>query len=166
MFFIIWGWRGRESEAGRGRFHCPQCETEQPYRLMSVATWFTLYFIPLFVTERHGEYVGCKRCGGKFIKDVLDLKLPTTADRLIESIRADLGNGTPVEMARTKLENDGLGTDAAEELVAAAVGKSDLRHCSPCNLGYLATTQRCSACGTALGTGGKPRRVMGRLIEE
>ncbi len=165
MFFVIWGRRGRESEVGRGRFYCPECDSEQPYRLVSVSTWFTLYFIPVFVTERHGQYVHCKRCRGKFDEVVLEQRPRSRAQQLIEATHTDLAAGTPLEMARTKLVNRGLDSHAAEELVAAASGH-DIARCRPCELHYLAGTRRCSACGNDLATGDKPRRVVGRLVED
>ena len=165
MFFLIWGWRGREVEVGKGRFQCPQCDGERSYRLVSVATYFTLYFVPLFATERHGEYVACKGgCGGKFVKEILSLKIPTRTERVVAGIRADLDAGMPTEMARTKLENEGLGFDAADELVAAAAGP-DTNHCSVCKMTYAPTIAHCLVCGGKLGSAAKPARLA-RLIED
>ncbi len=63
---IIWGSRGREIEQASGQFYCPQCESEQRYRHLRLATYFTLYFIPLFETAHHGDYIKCGQCNGQF----------------------------------------------------------------------------------------------------
>lgn len=72
MFFIVWGWRGREKEIGAGQFFCPDCGTERPYRLVAVNNWFTLYWIPLFKTSELGEFVECGNCKSTFNKRVLE----------------------------------------------------------------------------------------------
>lgn len=148
---IIWGSTGREIEQERGEFHCPQCEGPQGYKRMRVATYFTLYFIPLFETQHHGDYIGCLRCSGQFRPEVLDYRAPSAAERIVESIRADLESGTPLQMARTKLTNNGVDAAMAEQLVEAAAG-SDHQTCTACKLTFVPEVKRCSACGGALTT--------------
>ncbi|MBN9522750.1 zinc-ribbon domain-containing protein [bacterium] len=149
---IIWGSRGREIEQRSGQFHCPQCDNEQEYRLYRVATYFTLYFIPLFETEHHGNYVKCGGCRGQYKPEVLDYKPPSAAERMILSVRADLESGTPVEMTRTKLVNAGLQENTADEVVALAAGDDRLR-CAACNLSFVRSVPRCAACGGGLSGG-------------
>lgn len=72
MFFIIWGWRGREKTIGNGEFYCPDCGAYRGYRLVAVTRWFTLYWIPLFKTKDLGEYVECQSCKSTFNDRVLE----------------------------------------------------------------------------------------------
>ena len=67
---IIWGWTGREIVQGSGQFHCPQCRGQREYHLVRVATYFTLYFIPLFETQHHGDYLKCLTCQQTFMPNV------------------------------------------------------------------------------------------------
>ncbi|MBU2981841.1 TerB family tellurite resistance protein [Lentibacter algarum] len=71
MFFIVWGWRGRQKEIGNGEFYCPDCGDYRGYRLIAVTRWFTLYWIPLFKTKELGEFVECGSCQGTFNEGVL-----------------------------------------------------------------------------------------------
>jgi hypothetical protein len=146
---IIWGSRGREIEQASGQFHCPQCESEQRYQHLRVATSFTLYFIPLFETEHHGDYIKCGQCNGQFKPAVLEYKPPSQAERVLHSIRADLENGTPVQMARTKLLNAGVEAAVAEKLVSVAAGDKQAR-CGACDLSFVEGVVRCSMCGGSL----------------
>ncbi|OWK41939.1 zinc-ribbon domain-containing protein [Fimbriiglobus ruber] len=146
---IIWGSRGREIELESGHFFCPQCESEESYKLYRVATYFTLYFIPLFETENHGEYVKCGGCRGQYKTAVLNYKPPTKAELMLGSVRADLESGTPIQMARTKLLNAGNEPAVAEKLVAVAAG-DHVKTCSTCDLTFVDTVSRCSSCGAAL----------------
>lgn len=80
---IIWGSKGREIDAGGGRFFCPQCTADRDYRKLRVARYFTLYFVPLFETAHLGDFVRCLGCRGEFRTGVLDLHrepppMPTT----------------------------------------------------------------------------------------
>jgi hypothetical protein len=148
---IIWGSRGREIEEDRGRFHCPQCEESQQYKKVRVASYFTLYFIPLFETQHHGHFIECMNCQGKFKPAVLEYEPPSQAERVVGMIRTDLASGTPVQMARTKLTNAGVEAETAEKLVAAAAG-DDLQTCTACNLNFVSSISKCSACGGSLNT--------------
>src|SRR5262245_30058074 len=100
---IIWGWKGREVQKGSGRFNCPECNVEQPYRLIGISTYFTLYFIPVFPTQHHGDYIACGACDGKFKTEVLGYQPPSRADQLAQYARSELEGGTPLQMVRTKL---------------------------------------------------------------
>lgn len=146
---LIWGSKGREIEQHSGRFYCPQCDAEQEYKLVRVATHFTLYFIPLFETKHHGDYVQCKRCNGQFKPDVLTYKPPSQVERVLYAIRKDLESGTPIQMARTKLLNGGVEQDIAEKLVTVAAGDK-LRTCPVCDLIFVEGVPGCSGCGARL----------------
>ncbi len=69
---IIWGSQGREVELSSGEFHCPNCGSQQVYKHIRFAQYFTLYFIPIFQTQNLGEYVRCQRCELMFKEGVLD----------------------------------------------------------------------------------------------
>ena len=147
---LIWGSRGREIEQERGTFHCPRCDSPQWFKKVRVATYFTLYFIPVFETQHHGDYIECFGCNGQFKPEVLEYKPPSQAEQALQSIRADQESGTPLQMARTKLVNAGIAADVAEQLVTVAAGNV-LWLCSVCNLSFLAGIARCSSCGGAIG---------------
>jgi len=147
---IIWGSRGRHIEQERGQFHCPQCEESQEYKKMRMATYFTLYFIPLFETKHHGDFIECLTCHGQFKPAVLDNKPVSQAERVIGSVRADLESGTPIQMARTKLVNAEVDLGSAATIVlAASLGQQ--RTCTTCNLDFISSVCKCSACGGSLG---------------
>ena len=146
---IIWGSTGREIEQEAGRFYCPQCDAEEKYKLYRVASYFTLYFIPLFETENHGEYVKCGGCRGQFKPAVLEFKPPSPAERALYAVRADLENGTPVQMAKTKLVNAGVEPEVADQLVSAAAGDHQLR-CEACDVSFVQGVKKCSVCGQGL----------------
>jgi hypothetical protein len=146
---IIWGWRGREIEQTSGQFYCPQCDSEQNYQHLRVATYFTLYFIPLFETEHHGDYVQCRTCRGQFKLEVLDYKPPSNVERMLLAIRSDLISGTPIQMGKTKLLHAGIEEEVAEKIISAVAGENQ-RRCSSCNLTFVKEVSRCSSCGANL----------------
>ena len=145
---IIWGWRTREIEQSRGHFHCPQCQSEQPYRHVRVATYFTLYFIPLFPTQEHGQYVRCERCTSTFRDEVLEHVPQSREESLASEISTELKSGTPLQIVRAKLVSAGMQQDAAEEVVKNAAGKT--RQCPSCNLVFVWSRVRCTACDGVL----------------
>ena len=75
---IIWGSTGKEKTIDRPDFYCPECRSEVSGKHIGVFRYFTLYFIPLFSLEKHGEYVQCDQCAGNFNVSILDL----TADQI------------------------------------------------------------------------------------
>jgi zinc-ribbon family len=146
---LIWGSRGRHIEQERGEFYCPQCEESHEYKKMRMATYFTLYFIPLFETKHHGDFIECLNCHGKFKPTVLDLKPTTQAERVIAAVRAELESGTPLQMARTKLTNAGVDLESAATIVVAAAGAQQ-RSCGQCHLDFIPSIRKCSSCGADL----------------
>ncbi|MGH1367229.1 MAG: TerB family tellurite resistance protein [Maritimibacter sp.] len=72
MFFIVWGFRGRNKVMSGGNFYCPECGDYRDYKLIAVNRWFTLYWIPLFKTKALGEFVECDSCKSTFNERVLD----------------------------------------------------------------------------------------------
>ena len=142
---IIFGNKVRYKTIGAGQFYCPQCKTRRDYELRQARNWFALYFIPIIPLNTVGEFVTCLTCGTNFQKEVLSASIPsnTPLDRLAREAQADMDSGTPIEMARQKLINTGLGRDLADQVIAQAAGP-DRKHCPNDNLTYRATVQRCA----------------------
>ncbi|MBN2554517.1 MAG: zinc-ribbon domain-containing protein [Anaerolineales bacterium] len=146
---IIVGMKGREKEIGSGTFYCPVCEASRRYTRYEVGRYFTLFFIPLFRISRMGEHIRCGICGRRFNPEVLAAEPPSRLDRLLASVRADLDSGTPLEMAATKLVNQGIDETEARAAVANAAG-GGLMRCEACNFTYTAAGARCARCGGPL----------------
>ena len=72
--FIIFGTRGIRSTVKEGRFYCPQCDGEVPYKHKKVTQFFTLYFIPLIPLGNKGEYVECQSCKNTYIERILEMR--------------------------------------------------------------------------------------------
>jgi hypothetical protein len=146
---IIWGSTGREIVLATGEFYCPQCDSEQAYKHIRVARYFTLYFIPLFPTQNLGEFVRCETCQQAYREEVLDYEPPSDVDRQYALVRADLESGTPIEMAQRKLLNAGMSQEAAAAVTTAAAGQGR-KECTKCSLSFVASVLRCSNCGENL----------------
>ena len=144
--FIIYGWKGREKQVDQGVFFCPQCGETQDYAKIGLATWFTLYFIPIFPMTTQGEYVRCEGCRGSFDEAVLALEPPGDEQRMLDAVRADLEAGTPLQMAQRKLVNGGIDKETARQTVSDAAAGGH-RTCTACGLTYLDTITRCNSCG-------------------
>ena len=69
---IIWGWKVRELDQGTGEFFCPECQSQCDFKQVRVATYFTLYFIPLAETQHHGDYIQCLSCQQQYDPEVLN----------------------------------------------------------------------------------------------
>lgn len=80
---IIFGTRGLSSTIEKGNFHCPQCDSLQPYKFKKSRLFFTLYFIPVFPIRKLGEYVECQTCKGTFIPRVLEYQQNQTTDAFL-----------------------------------------------------------------------------------
>lgn len=145
----VWGFRRRETFLGKGRFHCPQCESEQGYKRSRVALWCTCCWMPFRELRRHDDIIRCCRCGGDFPTSVLELKPADRFEELLHFVRNDLAGGTPIEMAKTKLTNAGAEPEIVSQLVALASGGGK-GHCVACNLSYVDGIQRCAMCGKLL----------------
>lgn len=145
----IWGFRRRETFLGKGRFYCPQCESEQGNKKYRVALWCTFCWLPFRELRRHDDIVRCCRCGGNFPTSVLELKPAGRFEELLHFVRTDLAGGTPIEMAKTKLVNAGAEPEIVSKLVEIASGGGK-GHCVSCNLSYVGGIERCAMCGKPL----------------
>lgn len=56
----------------RGRFSCPQCRAEAPYRLFKVRRTLRVAGVPVLPWKAETAYVECTTCHGTFIPDVLE----------------------------------------------------------------------------------------------
>ncbi len=142
---IIWGSTGRQIRLGSGEFFCPNCEVDCDYDHKRSTT----YFIPLFQTQNHGEYVECHSCGGTYEMEVLEYEPPTREEMLAAAVREKIESGVPLHMLRRQLSERGLEDHAAESVVDAAVGEHRTE-CAGCGFEYGSNVSTCSNCGTEL----------------
>ena len=84
VFLIIFGTRGVTCSAGRGEFHCPECDVRRPYEHKRVRRFFTLYFIPLIPLDVIGEYIECQHCRATYKPNVLTYD-PSAGEQLFEA---------------------------------------------------------------------------------
>ncbi|RPI86047.1 MAG: zinc-ribbon domain-containing protein [Planctomycetaceae bacterium] len=70
---IIWGSTTKELTVESTTFYCPNCRETTDCDHLRVASYFTLYFIPLFQTATLGEYVRCDDCEREFDVKALSL---------------------------------------------------------------------------------------------
>lgn len=149
--FIIFGTRNIE---GRGRpqpLHCPHCGPDHHGRLVTVRTWFTLYFIPVIPLQAVARFVQCQSCGDTFHPEILDRELPHLAPARAEPLNpsAALREGMSIETLHRKLVEEGCDDVTARSKVDRAAGS--LRHsCVRCGETYHWSIEACPACGGRL----------------
>jgi hypothetical protein len=148
MPFIIWGSRGLTSTLQHGDFFCPSCQEQQAYTLQQVRPFFTLYFIPIFPIGGADRYVECKSCKTTFKEEVLNYEPPSEGQRAIQQLYAEMTSGTPIQVIRKKLENAGVESNKADELIEKLCDGQP-RHCS-CGQSFHSSVKKCTNCGAAL----------------
>lgn len=146
---IIFGNRIRHEDAGKGQFNCPRCHATREYTLKRARQYFALYFIPLIPLGKGTEYVQCNTCGTQFELSVLSYQPPSADDLRLQSLRAELRGGTPLQMTRQKLVNAGVDPAKARDLVLRACSVA-YRECPTCKLTYHESIDKCSSCGANL----------------
>jgi len=146
---IIWGSKVQEKTISTGQFLCPHCEAMTSYKLVQSDKYFTLYFIPLFVTEHIGTHVNCLNCRQYYKRRVLELVPKTEEERLIGIFESDIASGTPKQIAVRKAVAGGVESAEAERLATIALGDS-ARHCGSCQFDFKSNVQECTACGSML----------------
>ena len=63
MFFIVgWGHEKVEDNGTMPRRRCANCRNEEPWRLLTVSRWVTLFFVPVLPTSRR-HLTACPVCG-------------------------------------------------------------------------------------------------------
>lgn len=147
--FIIFGTRNREKTVASGEFYCPHCNTSRDYNTKAVAQYFALFFIPIIKLKEYGRFVECQHCHNKYKESILNYKAPSPIEQVADIVRRDLDSGTPIEMARQKLANQGVDKQLAEQALQTAVGKGHYV-CDTCHLTYRKTVKKCSNCGGEL----------------
>lgn len=111
---IIWGSRGRTFTKNRGSFFCPACSGEQSYKHKLVDKWFTLYFLPLFPTEKLGEYVECNACKSTFNLEVIDYNPEEGAN----NFHAEFAIAALNIMCKIALGDDSVDSSEIDEIIA------------------------------------------------
>ena len=110
---IIYGFQSRESTTRTGQFVCPRCQSVQPYHLIMVRRWFSLFFIPVLPLSRLGQYVQCTRCAGTFSDEILSDYSPNEADVLVATLAEPAGMGLGLQQERKespRITNSGWAT--------------------------------------------------------
>ncbi|WP_434778246.1 zinc-ribbon domain-containing protein [Neisseria sp. Ec49-e6-T10] len=143
---IIWGSKNREKVKVGGHFNCPDCGSEQPYKQITVARYFTLYFIPLFPTQTLGTYIKCATCHAEYNESVLTYVPPTEDEKLRYSVYEDLASGMPVQMVIQKKQNQGFSEFDAKSAVNDVL-EGNKNSCVSCQLDFLSNIENCSNCG-------------------
>lgn len=152
MLFIIFGTKVRTQDVGEGEFFCPSCQKQRRYVRKKAKNYFALYFVPLFPVGDAGEIIECQHCGRSYNPDVLKQKLskpqPDVA-RLLNTVKARLENGYPVEYMIRDLTDDGIDLDVARNIINMAIGDRR-RACAQCDLTYAPNVMGCADCDRTL----------------
>ncbi len=154
---IIWGSKGKTKTIGTGTFYCPNCRSTRQFKHEKVGKYFTLYFIPLFQTEKLGEYIECQDCFMTFKPEVLNVSRQfersvedeRKAIEFLGKISDGLDTGVPIQAIVSGLIKAGIEKKIAAQMVYAAT-KGETRECSQCELVYKASISYCSSCGSQL----------------
>ncbi len=92
---IIWGSKVQEKTLPGALFYCPRCKSDAVYQRIRVAKYFTLYFIPLFESEKLGEYVRCGHCKAELSEEITALTREEIEAALAPWTCASCGNQNP-----------------------------------------------------------------------
>lgn len=149
---IIFGTKAKTQTLRTGKFMCPRCQQERAYSYKKAKRYFSIYFIPIIPLDDMGEFVECDTCGMTYAPEVLSMRVakpqPDVA-RYLNSIKARLAQGCPLEYMVRDLTADGLDREIANTLVASAAGATQKR-CPQCDLTYISEVTTCSECQIAL----------------
>ncbi len=154
---IIWGSKGKTKTIGTGTFYCPNCRSTRQFKHEKVGKYFTLYFIPLFQTEKLGEYIECQVCLMTFKPEVLQVSKQIERDveddrKVVDFLRKisdELDSGAPIQAILRGLMETGIEKKTAAQMVYTAA-KGDIRECSQCESLYKGSLSYCSSCGSRL----------------
>lgn len=117
---IIFGSRTMNSTISSGSFNCPRCNSQQPYNMIGVNKWFTLYFIPVIPMGRAGEYVECTTCAGTFSEEALTYDPAAERAALFDSLRRILVMAM-ISANRTQSEHTRALREAYESMTETAL---------------------------------------------
>jgi hypothetical protein len=145
---IIFGTRTRFKTLSEGEFFCPHCQTLRRYERKQGRNYFTLYFIPVIPMGDAGEFVECQSCRMMFAPDVVKGQPPKPKRDLagmLNSLKADLAGGQPIEYVVRDLEVAGLERSVALTMVNSAIGDGR-KVCLSCGLSYASSATVCTEC--------------------
>lgn len=148
---IIWGSKGKTKVIGSGQFYCPQCKTTRAYQKKKIGKYFTLYFIPLFETQKLGEYIECQTCFTPFETSVLtyNQEIVGKMRNFLTLLEEQSAKGIPVNVMYNQLIEMGLEEEIANNLIAI-ITEGKMLVCENCRLVYSAKLKFCSTCGKQL----------------
>jgi hypothetical protein len=148
---IIWGSKGKTKVIETGRFLCPRCRTARAYQKKKVGKYFTLYFIPLFETQKLGEFVECQTCFTPFETSVLSYNHEQVRKmrEFVSLLEEQSAKGIPVNVMFNQLIEMGLEEEIANNLIAI-ITEGKLLVCESCRLVYSSKLKFCSGCGKQL----------------
>ena len=64
--FIVWGSRTTKKLLGNAKvYNCGHCNNANPFQVICVKNWFTLFWIPIFPTSVN-YFIMCPICGDGF----------------------------------------------------------------------------------------------------
>jgi hypothetical protein len=155
---LIFGTRLRHKKIGEGEFFCPKCQANRLYHHKKAVRYFTLYFLPVIPIQQLGDFIECQTCGVAFEPAVLSLHnrlsghRPGAPDlaRTLNTLKARLEEGYPVEFMVRDLTADNLDLEVARRMVETAIGPGR-KTCERCSLTYAESVERCKECGERLG---------------
>jgi hypothetical protein len=154
---VIWGSKGKTKTIGNGNFYCPHCKSRRTYEHKTIGKYFTLYFIPLFETEKLGEFIECMVCKNSYKTEVLELSrqiedqvnAENQVREIISEVKSKLNSGMQVQVLMDGMISSGMDKDTASKLLCAATdGK--LKKCNRCGSVYKSDLIYCSNCGMTL----------------
>jgi hypothetical protein len=152
MLFIVFGTKVKTETVGDGEFYCPSCQAQRKYLRKRAKNYFALYFVALFPIGEGGEFIECQHCGRSYNDDVLKQKLskpqPNVA-KLLNSVKARLEDGYPVEYMVRDLTDDCIDLDVARNIISMAIGEKR-KICPQCDLTYAPNVLGCTSCDRTL----------------
>lgn len=152
MLIFIFGSKPRYQTIDTGEFFCPSCQRTRQYARKGGKNYFSVYFIPVIPMGDLDEFIECQVCKRSYSPEVLERKLSRPepdAARLLNSVKARLERGYPVEYMTRDLTDDGVDLDIARNIVQMAIG-AERKVCPRCDLTYAPQVMACPDCGVTL----------------
>ena len=148
--FIVFGTRNKTRETAQGAFFCPVCKTTRHYIQKESASYFALYFIPLFKMGQPNVYIECQSCQRVFNPDILNVDsnhMKVLA--VIADAEKEIKGGTPSHIIYRKMLAWNIPEEIAKPLSLALLGPRP-KICKSCASLYCAGVSACSNCGGEL----------------
>lgn len=157
MLFFLGGARTRFRTIDKGRFFCPQEQSEQQYIRKRGTLWLEVYFIPLMPIGEKDDVIECQSCGHHYDPAVLTKRQPIAARKaheidavgLINDMQKYLNNGMPIEYLIRDLTAARLDRAITMKLVHDQIGNQQA-NCPNCGLSYAPSVACCIECGADL----------------